>query len=267
MDNTQQSIGQQPLDGALVRRAPYGSHARSAAGNLAVQEATSRLSTANLELQQKIGRQPLDDAFVQQVHDMTLCCVPGKLPVGETTSRLSRANLGHYVLDRADRGGGARLVAYSLNELFDTTACSVHLRVNYFCSAFLLPEMRTKYMLYQTLCALRITRDDDILLMRTQNPRAMSSFLRLCRSHGYQPYTPLSKHVPDVMREILLGRFLTDSLVHRRAYPVRIAPSEEPVTPEAKQIMSLTDPAQGDACVFVAMRPREGSLFEPGDDG
>jgi hypothetical protein len=67
------------------------------------------------------------------------------------------------------------------------------------------------------LGALRLSGREEILLVRTQSPRVMTSFLRLCDDHGYRPYTPLSPSVPDAVRAVLAGRFSHEGLVHRAA--------------------------------------------------
>jgi hypothetical protein len=222
------------------------------AENARVLRAPRPLEFDSLTIQREFGPQPADDAFVRMVHEMTLRAAAAEIPIEQTVSRLSKANLGLYVF--LEREGRRDLVAYTLNELSSAPATiPVRPRVNYFCSAFLLPETRNMFSLYRMLGALRVSGGEEVLLMRTQNPIVMASFFRLCRRHGYRAFGPTSDAIPRVVRDALIERFGDDELVHRAAYPGRVSPREMARTKRTAQLMELIDPDRGDACVFSAV--------------
>lgn len=205
----------------------------------------------SLTIQRESGAQPTNDEFVDWVHGLTLRAVGIRIPRYETETRLSRANLGHYVF--VERRGSRDLIGYSLNEIFPILLEGSALRVNYFCSAFLLPETRNLFSLYAMLGALRVIGREEMLMMRTQNPLVMRSFFRLCQRHGYRAFSPASTNVPRIVREALVNRFGNDDFVHRRVYPGRVSPVEVPRTRMTSQLMGLIDPDAGDSCVFCAL--------------
>jgi hypothetical protein len=174
------------------------------------------------------------------------------LPLGETITRLGRSNLGHFVYVRD--GSTERLVAYTLNEVYTALVGGRPATVNYFCSAFILPEYRGKYALYRTLGPMRLVGREDFLLMRTQSPLTMSGFWRLCRDHGFRVYTALNARVPAPARRVVRLRFENDVLIHKTAYPTRVSPPSPPRTARTRRLMDLIDPERGDAVVFVAER-------------
>ena len=205
-----------------------------------------------LSIERREGPQPSDAAFVEEVHAMTRLAGGPAIEMPQTRERMERATLGHYVY--LDQGGGPRLVAYSLNEIYDARIDGVFDTVNYFCSAFILPELRTRYSLYRLLAALRVSGGEPYVLMRTQSPVVMRSFLGMCQQHGYVPFTALSSSVPREVQDIVQYRFQTTELVHRAAYPGRVSPPGVPPTGPSADLMKLIDPDRGDACVFVGVR-------------
>jgi hypothetical protein len=208
----------------------------------------------SLTIERKRGAQPRDGAFIRMVHEMTLRASTKNLPLDQTVSRLSRANLGHYVY--MENSHKRRLIGYTLNELFNANAQGVSTRVNYFCSAFILPQTRSVFSLYRFLWRMRLTGREDLLLIRTQSPLVMTSFLRLCRRHRYRTFTPLSENVPRAVQEVVTSRFADGALVHRAVYPGRISPPMAPPTQKIARLMALIEPDRGDACVFAASTRR-----------
>jgi len=214
-------------------------------------EPSPALEFDSLTIEREVGAQPRNDAFVDRVHALTLRIAGVPIPFEETQTRLARANLGHYIF--IERGGLRDLIGYSLNEIFRIDLCASTVRVNYFCSAFLLPETRNLFSLYSVLGAMRVSGREEIVLMRTQNPLVMTSFFRLCRRHGYRAFSAASTNIPPVAREVLVARFGHDDFVHRRVYPGRVSPVEMARTTTTCRLMSLIDPDAGDSCVFCGV--------------
>ncbi|WP_394834580.1 hypothetical protein LVJ94_49605 [Pendulispora rubella] len=205
-----------------------------------------------LTIRRVVGAQSLGDSFVQRVHDMTERAMESRLPLGETVARLGRANRAHYI--HRELGGCDDLVGYALNETYvaDTLSCGA-VKVNYFCSAFLLREIRRRYSLYRMLGPMRLAGDEQILVLRTQSPLPMAAFRRLCHANDFHLYSPLDADVPDIVHDVVVNRFGGPERVHRAVYPTRVSPPNEPHDAQTARLMDLIDPDCGDALVFVGV--------------
>ncbi len=175
-------------------------------------------------------------------------------PLLETISRLQRANLGHYIYLELESNGDELLVGYALNEIYraDIPGCGLA-EINYFCSAFLLPEARERYSLYRMLGAARLSGNENFLMMRTQSPLAISTFRRLCEREAFQLYGPSDPLLPSTVGAVVASRFEQSSLVHRAAYPARVSPPRPPRDAWTRGLMQLIDPDRGDALVLFGI--------------
>ncbi|WP_394845029.1 hypothetical protein LZC95_49255 [Pendulispora brunnea] len=205
-----------------------------------------------LTIRRVVGAQSLEDAFVRRVHDTTERAMEANLPLRETLARLGRANRAHYIYLAS--AGREELVGYALNEIYHANVASRGaVKVNYFCSAFLLREVRRRYSMYRMLGPMRLAGDERVLMIRTQSPLPMAGFRRLCRAENFHMYSPLDGDVPAIVPDVVVNRFGGPELVHRAAYPTRVSPPHEPHDAQTARLMRLIEPERGDALVLIGV--------------
>jgi hypothetical protein len=223
------------------------------------------MNFSKIEFIRRHGNQDQAPDFVREVNQLTALACAAPVPLEETYARLAEANLGHFVY--RTQGGERTLIAYSLNQVFDVTLRGRSQTVNYFSSAFLLPNLQAKFSLYHYLGSLRITGRETFLMVRTQSPVVVSFFARFCKLYRCRVYTPLNKHLPADVTELVRSRFAQDGLIYRGVYGRRITGAPVPAKGGlSRRVMALIEPARGDACVLVAKRlARPSTVFPPAD--
>lgn len=205
-----------------------------------------------LMIRRVVGAQSLEDAFVRRVHDMTERAMESSLPLGETVARLGRANRAHYIYLASD--DREELVGYALNEIYAAEILGGGpVKINYFCSAFLLHDLRRRYSIYRMLAPMRLAGDEQVLILRTQSPLPMVAFRRLCRAENFHLYSSMDSDIPRVVRDVVAHRFGGPELVHRAVYPTRVSPPLASHDAEATRLMGLIDAERGDALVLVGV--------------
>ncbi len=223
------------------------------------------MNFSKIEFIRRHGTQDRSADFVGAVNRLTALACAAPVPLEETYARLSEANLGHYVYRTV--GGERQLIAYALNQVYDVTLRGRRQTVNYFCSAFLMPNLQAKFSLYHYLGSLRLTGRETFLMVRTQNPVVVSFFTRFCKLYRCRVYTPLNKRLPSDVTELVRSRFSHDGLIYRGVYGRAITGA--PVAAKggmSRRVMALLEPARGDACVLVAKRlARPSTVFPPSD--
>ncbi|HEU4403686.1 MAG TPA: hypothetical protein VFS43_00100 [Polyangiaceae bacterium] len=223
------------------------------------------MNFSKIEFIRRHGTQDRAPDFVREINRLTALACAAPVPIEETYARLAEANLGHFVY--RTQGGERTLIAYSLNQVFDVTLRGRPHTVNYFCSAFLMPNLQARFSLYHYLGSLRITGRETYLMVRTQNPVVISFFTRFCRLYRCRVYTPLSKRLPSDVTELVRARFAQEGLIYRGVYGRPLTGSPVPARGGlSRRVMALLEPSRGDACVLVAKRlARPSTVFPPAD--
>jgi len=207
-----------------------------------------------LEIERELGDQPNEESFVRQVNAITAECFGCEVPLQETYDHLTEANLGHYIF--VEESGEKKLVGYALNDLFEVEVNGKSYRANYFSSAFILPHYRRNFMLYKMLGTARLIQDEDLIMVRTQNPIVMSFFAWLCEFFRMRMVTHLeSKVQPALVRKALQQKFGNTELFCPGVYGRCLTGAPvEPKTKFSTELMRELDPDQGDALILVGIR-------------
>jgi hypothetical protein len=205
-----------------------------------------------LEVVKHQGNLPNDEVFVREVNRVTAEAFGFPVPLQETYDHLAESNLGHFV--SVAEGDQQRLIAYALNDLFTVQFFGQH-RVNYFSSAFILPEARRDFALYKMLGTLRLMRNEDMIVVRTQSPIVMTFFAWLCEFNRMRMLTHLSTSRLPQVDAAIEHKFGTTDMVHHGAYGRCL--TGEPITPKtllSRQLSKQIDVTTGDAIILVGIR-------------
>ncbi len=204
-----------------------------------------------LEVVKHQGVLPNEETFVREVNQVTAEAFGFPVPLQETYDHLAESNLGHFV--SVAEGGQRRLIAYTLNDVFDIDNKG-RLRINYFSSAFILPEARRDFALYRMLGTLRLMRNEDMIMVRTQSPIVMTFFAWLCEFNRMRMLTHLSTSLPPEVSSAIQHKFGTTDMVHPGAYGRCL--TGEPIKPKtmiARQLSKQIDVTAGDAIILVGI--------------
>jgi len=163
------------------------------------------------------GTMPDSEEFVKQVNHVTADSFGKKVPLEETIEHLRKADLGNFVF--IENGQERRMVAYMLNEFFTTEDVRRrHLHdpvpfkmVNYISSAFVVPSLRNKMSILRFLGSISMNWDEDMFMIRTQNPMIMSFFAWLTEFCSMELYSELD--VQEGERKIPHDCFLAAQVV------------------------------------------------------
>jgi hypothetical protein len=222
-----------------------------------------------MEIERLMGEMPKTMPFIREVNDVTAKSFGCNVPIQETEEHLTESNLGHFVYLKDN--GRPRLVAYALNDIFDCTFShgeefkeSTTLKVNYFASAFIIPEIRRQFALYKLLGSARLLNDEDVLMVRTQNPIVMSFFAWLCQFTGMELHCPtryptngrLPKNVTQTVSQ-KFGKMCLwpKDLLFREVYGRCLTGKPiEATTPFTKELTRRLAPYAGDAVVMVGVK-------------
>ncbi|NQT50265.1 hypothetical protein HQ571_06245 [Candidatus Kuenenbacteria bacterium] len=220
-----------------------------------------------VEVKRVIGEQSDEPIFVREVNRITAASFGADVPIEETYDHLEEANLGHFVYMSKD--GFPRLIAYALNETFEIDWFNgVNERtatVNYFSSAFILPEIRKQFSLYKMLGSMRLTHDEDIIMTRTQNPIVMSFFAWLCEFQGMRLLSPHrgtrpGHHLPNAISVAIKYKFELENqfrwnMIFPDAYGRCLTGQPiEAKTPFSEDITQQLDVLAGDAALLVGRK-------------
>ncbi|MFH1315757.1 MAG: hypothetical protein ABIH67_05190 [Candidatus Uhrbacteria bacterium] len=205
-----------------------------------------------LEVTKHQGSLPSKESFVREVNKVTANAFGFPVPLQETYEHLAESNLGHFVYVVED--GRKRLIAYALNDVF-TVQFFAQYKVNYFSSAFILPEMQRNFALYKMLGTLRLMRNEDMIVVRTQSPIVMTFFAWLCEFNRMRLLTHLSTSQLPQVDAAIEHKFGTTNMVHPGAYGRCL--TGEPIKPKtliAQQLSKQIDATAGDAIILVGIR-------------
>ncbi len=215
---------------------------------------TLRPCLDKLEISRIQGQLPMKKEFVTEVNAVTAASFGSaeEVPMIETFDHLSESNLGHFVY--IGSGPNRTLVAYALNDIYEFECLDAKFKVNYFASAFILPQIRKQIALYRMLGSMRLTHDEDIIMVRTQSPIVMTFFAWLCEFSGMRLISPLER-VPTEIVELVFSRFRRRNLVMTGVYGRCLTGRPiEPKTPFSKNLIELINPLAGDAVVLVGKK-------------
>ena len=205
-----------------------------------------------LEVTRHRGKLPNEEVFVREVNRVTAEAFGFAVPLEETFDHLAESNLGHFV--SVAESGHQRLIAYALNDLFNINHKD-QLRVNYFSSAFILPEAQRDFALYKMLGTLRLMRNEDMVMVRTQSPIVMTFFAWLCEFTRKRMITHLNRSRPPQVDAAIEHKFGTTDMVHPGAYGRCL--TGEPIKPKTvltRQLSEQIDVTAGDAIILVGIR-------------
>ncbi|MBT5338425.1 hypothetical protein HN858_04570 [Candidatus Falkowbacteria bacterium] len=204
----------------------------------------------DLHIKRHKGQLPMSTEFVRCVNSVTARSFGQEVPLVETFEHLGESNLGHFVFNCRDQ-----LIGYSLNNLFQTNVSGLDgARVNYFASAFVLPEARRKLAIYKLLASTRLEHNEDFLMVRTQSPIVMSYFAWVCEIARMTLITPLDR-VPTEVLSMVFESFSRNSLIHPKVYGRCLTKEPlEPKTSFTKDLMEGLHPEQGDALVLIGRK-------------
>jgi len=204
-----------------------------------------------LEVSKHQGSLPSEESFVREVNKVTAKAFGFPVPLQETYEHLAESNFGHFVHVVED--GRKRLIAYALNDLF-TVQFFVQYKVNYFSSAFILPEARRNFALYKMLGTLRLMRNEDMIMVRTQSPIVMTFFAWLCEFRRLRMISHLSNPCPEKVVVAVEKKFRTSEMIHLGAYGRCLTGKPvEPKTLLTRQLSKQVDVNAGDAIILVGI--------------
>ena len=201
---------------------------------------TETIETTIIKLDPKA--QP--ESLVHELNVLTANAFGKDVPMEETQERFDSAD----VLLLLEREG--KIVGYGFNDILTLAGQ----KVNYFGSGFIAPEAQG-FGLYGILKKARVEAvDADVIMTRTQNPRVVSGFARLCDTLGFE-MSPSEIIKPEALAIArAYAPECTDGMVCHGVYGRELMGETPNPLGLAAGILRDVNPEKGDGIILVGKK-------------
>ena len=193
---------------------------------------------------QKLDPREQKSDLVIALNKITARAFGKDVPIEETEERFRDADALFLVNDRN------KVVGYGFNDIINLDGKTV----NYFGSGFIEPEFQGQG-LYEILNKERVQGIlADVIMTRTQNPKVVSGFSRVCENLGYK-ISSNGMMTPSALRIArAYAPECTSELVCKGIYGRELMGNTPSPKRETARILSNVDPKKGDGIILIGER-------------